>query len=69
MTLRRPIIRKYETIRGCYNSVGYNRLEKPSVCEDCDKVFFCSTYLNKHNNGIVHKNKVIANQTINQIIN
>ena len=33
-------------------------------CKDCDKVFFCSTYLKKHIDGIVHKNKVIANESL-----
>ena len=40
------------------------RNKQKYYCKDCDKVFFCSTYLTKHNNGIVHKNKVIANNNI-----
>lgn len=45
------------------------RKEQKFYCTDCDKVFFCSTYFNKHNGGIVHRNKVIANQTVGIIIN
>jgi hypothetical protein len=41
------------------------REKQKYYCKDCDKVFFCSTYFIKHNDGIVHKNKVIANKTIN----
>ena len=51
------------------HSTQEEREQQKYYCKDCDKVFFCSTYLNKHNNGVVHKNKVIANQTINPIIN
>lgn len=46
------------------HSTKEEREKQKYYCKDCDKVFFCSTYFNKHNNGIVHKNKVIANQTI-----
>ena len=31
-------------------------------CKDCDKVLFCSTYMKTHNNGIQHKNMIIAKQ-------
>ena len=33
-------------------------------CTNCDQVFFCLIYKEKHINGIVHKNKVLANQSL-----
>ena len=29
-------------------------------CEICDLVFFCSTYMNKHTNGKIHKNRELC---------
>ena len=36
-------------------------------CVECDKVFFCSTYFNSHNNSTKHKNMVFIKN--NLIIN
>jgi hypothetical protein len=38
------------------------RSQSKYYCKDCDRVFFCSTYMNTHNNGIHHKNMILANQ-------
>ena len=29
-------------------------------CETCDLIFFCSTYMNKHINGKIHKNRELC---------
>jgi len=29
-------------------------------CDTCDLVFFCSTYMNKHINGKIHKNRELC---------
>jgi hypothetical protein len=36
------------------------RAQSKYYCKDCDKVFFCSVYMNTHNNGIHHKNMILA---------
>ena len=46
------------------HSTKEEREKQKYYCKVCDNVFFCSTYLTKHINGIVHKNKVIASQTL-----
>lgn len=47
------------------HSIKEERENEKYYCKDCDKVFFCEKYLKKHIEGIVHKNKVIANESLN----
>ena len=46
------------------HSTKEERENEKYYCKECDKVFFCEKYLNKHLDGIVHKNKVIANESL-----
>ena len=57
--LKMHIISQHSTIE--------ERSKQKYYCNDCDLVFFCSIYKEKHINGIVHKNKVQAKK-INIII-
>lgn len=43
------------------------RMKQKYYCESCDKVFFCSAYMNKHNESTKHKNMVLAIQLYNEI--
>jgi hypothetical protein len=36
-------------------------------CECCDLVFFCETYMNKHLNGKVHKNRELCEKYQNEL--
>ena len=41
------------------------RKKSKYYCHICDKVFFAPLYLNKHNNGIKHKNQLKINMLNN----
>ena len=45
------------------------RMKQKYYCSDCDQVFFCSQYLKKHNEGIRHKNYVLAIKLENELKN
>ena len=36
------------------------RSKQKYYCTDCDQVFFCSLYMDKHMNGKIHKNLILA---------
>jgi hypothetical protein len=40
------------------------RKQSKYYCEDCDNIFLCSAYYNKHMIGIVHLNKVRVKQSL-----
>ena len=44
------------------HSTKEERMKQKYYCEECDNVFFCSTYYNNHMNGIKHKNVVTCNK-------
>jgi hypothetical protein len=43
------------------HSTKEERMLSKYYCKDCDKVFFAPLYLDKHNNGIKHKNQIKIN--------
>jgi hypothetical protein len=49
------------------HSTKEERIKCKYYCVECDRVFFCSTYFNSHNNSTKHKNMVFIknNLTIN----
>jgi len=49
------------------HSTKEEREQSKYYCKDCEQVFFCSAYMKSHNNGIHHKNMVLANQLSSQI--
>jgi hypothetical protein len=38
-------------------------------CKECDQVFFCKLYYDKHNDGIKHLNRIKANELQEKINN
>ena len=44
------------------HSTKEERMKQKYYCEDCDHVFFCSTYYNTHINGVKHKNMTVCNK-------
>ena len=44
------------------HSTKEERMKQKYYCEDCDHVFFCSTYYNTHINGVKHKNTITCNK-------
>jgi hypothetical protein len=53
--------------------VNHSTIEERSkqkyYCKTCDQIFFCSSYMKTHNNGIHHKNLVLAIQLNNELNN
>ena len=45
------------------------RQKQKYYCNDCDKVFFCSKYYDKHMNGVKHKNYVLAIKLEQELLN
>ena len=43
-----------------YHSTIEERQQQKYYCNDCDQVFFCSLYMQKHMNGKMHKNLILA---------
>lgn len=43
------------------HSTMEERMKSKYYCKDCDKVFFAPLYLDKHYNGMKHKNQVKIN--------
>ena len=43
------------------------REKQKYYCEICDLVFFCSSYMNKHISGKIHKNKELCLKFQNEI--
>jgi hypothetical protein len=46
--------------------VNHSTIEERSTqkyyCNYCDQIFFCNSYMKTHNNGIHHKNMILAIQ-------
>lgn len=36
-------------------------------CKDCNVVLMCNAYMDRHNNGIHHKNQVLVNKSLENI--
>ena len=49
------------------HSTKEERSKQKYYCSDCDQVFFCSQYMNKHMNGKRHKNFVLAIKLENEL--
>jgi hypothetical protein len=45
-----------------HHSTKEERQKHKYYCEVCDLVFFCSTYMEKHQSGKIHKNKQLCSQ-------
>jgi len=45
------------------------RMQQKYYCNTCDLVFFCSTYMNKHINGKIHKNRELCLKVQDEINN
>ena len=43
-----------------HHSTIEERRKYKHYCSVCDLVFFCSTYMNKHLNGKIHKNRELS---------
>ena len=43
-----------------HHSTLEDRMKQKYYCNDCDQVFFCSLYMDKHMNGKRHKNYSLA---------
>jgi hypothetical protein len=43
------------------------RSQQKYYCDLCDIVFFCKTYMDKHNAGKVHQNKIKIQETLKEI--
>jgi hypothetical protein len=42
------------------HSTVEERKQQKYYCNDCDQVFFCNLYMQKHMNGKIHKNLILA---------
>lgn len=49
------------------HSTQEERKKSKFYCKDCDQVFFCKLYLDKHNSGKKHKNVIKANEILAEI--
>jgi hypothetical protein len=49
---------KYHNLTN-HSTIEERKLQK-YYCNDCDQVFFCSLYMQKHMNGKIHKNLILA---------
>jgi hypothetical protein len=51
------------------HSTKEEREKSKYYCKDCDQIFFCKLYLDKHTSGKKHKNVVKANDLLAELNN
>jgi hypothetical protein len=49
------------------HATAEDRAKQKYYCNICDFVFFCKAYMDKHNIGKVHQNKLKIQETLNDI--